>query len=284
LAELTTDPEPSVRTLAPGLPRRDRIAILSGLAGATLLAWVYLLMEVARMDAGMAAAESMGSAAMDGGMAGAMMQLRPWAAVDFALMFLMWAVMMVGMMVPSAAPMALVYAAVSRKASRQGETIAPTAVFVAGYIAMWLLFSVAATGLQWALERAALLSPMMVSTSPMLGASLLVAAGIYQMTPQKDACLRHCRSPVYFISEHWRPGLRGAFRMGLVHGAYCLGCCWLLMGILFFGGVMNLLWIGAITIFVLLEKVLPLGVTGGRVAGVALIALGVVVGFGFGAE
>ncbi len=232
------------------------------------MSWLYLWMEAARMGGSMGAA-----------MGGAMMQLRPWALADFALMFVMWAVMMVGMMVPSAAPMALVYAAVSRKASKQGKSLAPTAVFVAGYVAMWTLFSVAATGLQWGLERAALLSPMMVSTSPLLGAGLLVSAGVYQLTPFKDACLRHCRSPAYFISEHWRPGVVGAFRMGLVHGAYCLGCCWLLMGILFFGGVMNLLWVAAIASFVLLEKILPRGPMAGRVAGVALIGLGALVWF-----
>jgi predicted metal-binding membrane protein len=190
------------------------VAILCGLAGTVLIAWVYLLLEADRMEA------SMAGGAMGGGMTqamgGAMMQLRPWSAVDFALMFAMWAVMMVGMMVPSAAPMALVYAAVARKASRQGESLAPTAVFVTGYVVMWTLFSAGATLLQWGLERAALLSPMMVSTSPALGGGLLIAAGVYQLTPLKDACLRHCRSPAYFISEHWRPGRGGAFRMGLL--------------------------------------------------------------------
>jgi predicted metal-binding membrane protein len=254
--------EDSARALVRKLPRRDRIAIVAGLAGTVLVSWVYLLTEAARMDAAMG---------------DAMMQLRPWTGLDFTLMFVMWAVMMVGMMLPSAAPMALIYAAVSRKASSQGESLAPTAVFVAGYLVMWTLFSAGATGLQWGLERAALLSPMMVSTSPLLGGALLVAAGLYQMTPLKDACLRHCRSPAYFISEHWRPGVSGAFRMGLIHGAYCLGCCWLLMGILFFGGVMNLLWIAAIAIFVLLEKILPVGPVAGRVAGVALIGLGALV-------
>lgn len=255
--------EASARALVRKLPRRDSIAIVGGLAGVTLLSWIYLLLELARMDGAMAG--------------GAMMQLRPWAPVDFALMFAMWAVMMVGMMVPSATPMVLVYAAVARKASSQGELLAPTVVFVAGYVVMWTLFSAGATLLQWGLERAALLSPTMVSTSPLLGGALLVAAGLYQMTPMKDACLKHCRSPVYFISDNWRPGVGGAFRMGWLHGAYCLGCCWLLMGILFFGGVMNLLWIAAITIFVLLEKLLPAGRAGGRIAGGALMALGMAV-------
>ncbi len=142
------------------------------------------------------------------------------------------------------------------------------------YVAMWTLFSVGATLAQWALDRAALLSPMTMTTSPKLGAAFLVAAGVYQLTPYKDVCLKHCRAPAHFIAEHWRPGALGAFRMGLAHGAYCLGCCWLLMGLLFFGGVMNLLWIAAITLFVLLEKVLPLGRAGGRLAGGAMILAG----------
>jgi predicted metal-binding membrane protein len=148
---------------------------------------------------------------------------------------------------------------------------------MAGYIAIWTAFSLAATLAQWGLERAALLSPMMVSTSPVLGAALLIGAGVYQMTPYKDSCLKHCREPARFISEHWRPGASGAFVMGAEHGLYCLGCCWILMGLLFFGGVMNLLWIAAITLFVLLEKVLPFGAQGGRIAGAALIALGCLV-------
>ena len=166
---------------------------------------------------------------------------------------------MTGMMLPSATPATLVYTAVARKAAREGTPVAPVAAFVTGYLFMWTLFSLGATLAQWGLERAALLSPMLVSTSPVLGASLLIAAGVYQLTPWKEACLEHCQSPVQFISQHWRSGGWGAFRMGLEHGAFCLGCCWVLMGLLFFGGVMNLVWIAGITLFVLLEKVLPFG-------------------------
>jgi predicted metal-binding membrane protein len=212
--------------------------------------------------------------AMEPGAMDAAMGIRPWGARDWWLMFAMWAVMMVGMMVPSAAPMALVYAMVARKAARAGTPLAPTAVFVGGYVAAWTAFSAAATAAQWALDQAALLSPMLVTTSPALGAGLLVAAGAYQLTPLKQACLEHCRAPARFFAEHWRPGLTGAFAMGLSHGAFCLGCCWVLMGLLFFGGVMNLLWIAGITAFVLLEKVAPRGLLGGRVAGVAMIAAG----------
>jgi predicted metal-binding membrane protein len=208
---------------------------------------------------------------------GSMMTLRPWTSLDFTLTFAMWTVMMVGMMVPSATPTALIYAAVARKAARQGAVLAPTIIFVSGYVAVWTVFSLLATVIQWGLERAALLSPMMASTSPSLGAALLVGAGVYQLTPMKAACLRHCRAPAQFISEHWRPGRAGAFQMGIIHGAYCLGCCWILMGLLFFGGVMNLLWIAAITITVLAEKVLPFGNWAGRIAGAAAVAVGVAV-------
>jgi len=235
------------------LPGRDRAFVLAGVAGISVLAWAWLL----AMPAG-----------------GDMMSMRAWGAADFWLMFLMWAVMMVGMMVPSAAPMVLMYAAVVRKAERQGAVLAPTAVFVAGYVLAWTLFSVAATLAQWGLDRAALLSPMMVSTSPVLGGLLLIGAGVYQLTPWKDACLEHCRAPARFMAEHWRPGVAGALRMGMQHGFFCLGCCWVLMGLLFFGGVMNLLWIAAITLFVLLEKMLPTGARAGRFAGVALVSLG----------
>jgi predicted metal-binding membrane protein len=204
----------------------------------------------------------------------ALMGLHPWTPAHFGMMFTMWAIMMVGMMLPSATPTTLVYTAVARKAAREGMSVAPVAAFVAGYLFMWTLFSLAATVAQWGLERAALLSPMMVSSSPFLGGGLLIGAGVYQLTPYKDACLEHCRSPAHFIAAHWRPGIPGALRMGIEHGAYCLGCCWVLMGLLFFGGVMNLLWIAAITLFVLLEKLLPYGAGGGRWAGIGMILAG----------
>lgn len=208
----------------------------------------------------------------------AMLQVKPWAAADWAMMLAMWIIMMVGMMLPSATPMILIYAAIARKAARDGSPLAPTVVFATGYIVMWGLFSVFATISQWALDQAALLSPMMVSTSPLLGAGLVIAAGIYQLTPLKDACLDHCRAPARFISEHWRPGFRGAFRMGAEHGLYCLGCCWLLMGLLFFGGVMSLAWIAGLTVFVLVEKLLPFPSGVARVGGLTLIAVGAALG------
>lgn len=253
--------------LVSSLPRRDRIVIICALAATTLLAWAYLVAVASNM-AGMAAMDTMAS-----NMAG-MVQIKPWTGTDFGAMVLMWIIMMIGMMVPTAAPMTLIYAAVARKAATQGTTLAPAAFFVSGYIVIWSVFSVVATVAQWGLEQAALLSPMMVLTSPGLGAGLLIAAGLYQMTPMKDACLRHCRSPVHFISHGWKPGAFGALRMGLEHGLYCLGCCWILMGLLFLGGVMSLMWIAGIAVFVLLEKILPFGLRGGRLAGVGMVLTG----------
>jgi predicted metal-binding membrane protein len=243
------------------LRRSDRLTILSGFAGVTAVAWIYLAVEVPRM--------SMAYAMQS------MVQMRQWTIAVFGVTLLMWTVMMVAMMVPTAAPMTLVYAAVARKATKQGAPVAPTIVFVAGYVLMWSLFSIAATAAQASLDRLALLSPAIRSASPSLGGVLLAAAGVYQLTPLKRSCLQHCRAPAHFISQHWRSGAAGALRMGLEHGAYCLGCCWILMGLLFVGGVMNLLWVAAIAAFIMLEKTIPFGETGGRLVGTAMILTGV---------
>jgi len=244
------------------LPQRDTIAIVSGLIGVIVLAWAYLF----HLESGMREIETSG--------VGRVMQFHPWNGTDFAFMFLMWSVMMIGMMLPSAAPITLLYAGMARKANRQGTPIAPTSAFVSGYLVMWGLFSIAATLAQFGLHQAALLSPMMMTNSQTLGAGLFLVAGLYQLTPWKNVCLEHCRSPTSFIAHHWRTGSTGAFRMGLEHGIYCLGCCWALMGLLFFGGVMNLLWIAGLTIFVFLEKVFPFGAWGGRLAGVGMLVVG----------
>ncbi|MDH3504514.1 MAG: DUF2182 domain-containing protein [Nitrospirota bacterium] len=235
--------------------------ILSGLIGVIVLAWTYVMYLWATMPV------------MNADVPGAIMPLHPWVPVDFVFVFLMWAVMMVGMMLPSAVPMTLLYAGMVRKAGRQSTPMAPTGAFVAGYLALWSVFSVAATVVQWGLHEAAMLSSMMVARSQVLGGGLLMVAGVYQLTPWKAVCLDHCRAPAHFIAEHWRPGVCGAFRLGLHHGAFCLGCCWALMGLLFVGGVMNVLWIAAITVFVFLEKVLPVGAWSARVGWVAGIGL-----------
>ena len=196
---------------------------------------------------------------------------------------------MIAMMLPSAAPMVLLHAAVTRKGLARADGAGPntpshrllltTTAFTAGYLAMWGAFSLVAVVAQWALARGELLSAMMMSTSKLLGSGLLLAAGVWQLTPFKTVCLRHCRSPISFLSTHWHPGVGGAFRMGIEHGVFCLVCCWFLMALLFYGGVMNLIWIIGLALLVLAEKVIPAGVAFGRVTGLLLIAWGVWLGF-----
>ncbi len=212
-----------------------------------------------------------------------------WTPGYALLMFSMWWLMMIAMMLPSAAPMVLLHAAVTRRGLERNEHAVPTSgphrlhstttAFIAGYLAMWGAFSLAAVIAQWGLERGELLSAMMMSTSKLLGLGLLLAAGVWQLTPLKTVCLRHCRSPISFLSTHWRPGVGGAFRMGIEHGVFCLGCCWFLMALLFYGGIMNLIWIVGLALFVLIEKVVPAGVAVGRVTGLLLIAWSVWLGF-----
>jgi predicted metal-binding membrane protein len=191
-------------------------------------------------------------------------------------MLAMWWLMMVTMMLPSAAPMILLFAALARKQAAGIAPTVPVAGFVAGYLTVWGGFSLAAVALQWTLDALALLSPEMAMASVTLGAVLLIGAGAWQFTPAKDACLRKCRSPVHFLSTHWRSGTGGAWQMGVAHGAYCLGCCWMLMLLLFYGGAMNVYWIGGLTIYVLIEKTASAGRWAGRLAGLALIAWGTV--------
>jgi predicted metal-binding membrane protein len=189
----------------------------------------------------------------------------------------MWAVMMVAMMLPSAAPITLLVANIARKRAAAGGTFgADTVLFVLGYLAVWFGFAAGATLLQWGLDEAGLLSDTMAVANRLVAAVVLVAAGIYQITPLKEACLRHCRSPLDFLLFHWREGGLGALKSGVGHGAYCLGCCWMLMALLFVGGIMNLAWIAAIALLVLIEKTLPGGAWMGRFIGAVLVAWGAV--------
>jgi predicted metal-binding membrane protein len=254
--------------------RRDRLIVAAALAALTALSWAYILWLAAVMDMG--GMNMNGFRMVPAGIGLMMPAPEPWEATEFAYVFAMWAVMMVGMMTPSAAPMVLIYARVGRQASAQGRPLAPAGWFVAGYLAAWTSFAFAATAAQWVLDRAALLDPMMASASRAFGGIVLIAAGLYQWTPLKDRCLAHCQSPLQFILRHggFRGGARGAFDLGLRHGAYCVGCCWGLMALLFVGGVMNVLWIAAISVFVLIEKVVPAGRAISRLAGLAFIAAG----------
>jgi predicted metal-binding membrane protein len=240
--------------------KRDKVVLAGSLILIAALAWIYIAF-VANAD-------------MAGMPTDMVMPFRPWTELDFALMFVMWSVMMVGMMLPSAAPAILLFAAFTRRQREQGHVMAPAGAFVAGYLIAWTIFSLGATLLQWGLEALALVSPMMIATSPVLGGGLLIAAGLYQWTPVKHVCLAHCRAPLDFVARRFRPGVGGALRMGMEHGAFCVGCCWALMGLLFFAGVMNLVWVALIAIFVLLEKIAPFGAQSGRLSGLLLIATG----------
>ena len=249
--------------VAENVLRRDRIIVLSGLAAITALSWVYVLSVASDMRN------------MEMGAEMAMPRMQAWGVADFALTFSMWAVMMVAMMTPSAAPMILMFAGVNRKRRQQQRPYVSTSVFLLSYLMAWAGFSVLATTAQWGLHAVSLLSPMMATTSPVIGSVLLLAAGIYQWTPLKHVCLTKCRSPLGFVLNEWREGRLGALLMGLKHGVYCIGCCWSLMALLLVAGVMNLLWVAAIAGFVLLEKVAPAGDRLGRVAGVVLVGWGV---------
>jgi predicted metal-binding membrane protein len=240
------------------LLRRDRAVVLLALGGVTAVSWLYLL----------GVRQYMATQTMDD-MPGMVM---PFVAL---WVFAMWWVMMLGMMLPAAAPMILTFDAVQRRRQERAQAHVPTTMFVAGYLLVWGLFSVAATAAQWALQQAALLSPMLAPVSPVLGGMLFVLAGIYQFSPLKHACLSHCRSPFAFVLNHWRDGRTGALRMGAGHGLYCLGCCWALMALLFAIGVMNFTGIIGLAVLVFVEKLLPAGVWFARIGGGAMVALGI---------
>lgn len=243
--------------------RSDRLVVALSLAGVVALAWLYLWWEAASMHAGDPSSMAMA--------------LPPMPRMDPAVLgltFVMWIVMMAGMMLPSAAPTILFYGAMVRKHAERGSVYPAVWVFTSGYLLLWTGFSLAAVLLQVALEHAALLTSTMASASNVLNGALLAAAGVYQLTPLKDLCLNKCRNPVHFFMTHWRPGKAGALRMGIALGAYCLGCCWMLMLLLFVVGVMDLAWVALIAAFVFVEKLLPGGRLTSRLAGVTLIVVG----------
>jgi predicted metal-binding membrane protein len=183
--------------------------------------------------------------------------------------------MMIGMMLPSAAPMILTFATVNASRRARAQPWVPTALFAEGYVLAWGGFSIAATLAQWGLESVALVSPMAMSvTSARLGGVLFLAAGLYQLTPLKRACLIACRSPFDFVVNRWRDGAAGALRMGLEHGLSCLGCCWVLMALLFVFGAMNLVWVALLAVAVLVEKLLPFGEWTARIGGLLLMGWG----------
>jgi predicted metal-binding membrane protein len=245
--------------------RRDRLVVALALVLVAGLAWAWLLAG-AGMDTGDAAMPGMGHDAM---------AEAPWSAAFAALMLAMWWIMMLAMMLPSASPMILLFAAINRKQRERGGACTSTAAFATGYVMVWGGFSAVAVALQWAFEHAGLFPGPMAGAEGTLGGPLLIAAGLYQLTPLKHACLARCRSPAHFLSEHWRGGTGGAVRMGVTHGAFCVGCCWFLMLLLFVGGLMNLAWVAGLAVLVLLEKTVPAGHWLARGSGVILVSVGV---------
>jgi predicted metal-binding membrane protein len=250
---------------------RDRRLIAAALAALVIVAWSYLLVLSRQMgdDASMSSMAGMpnmpGMPGMDGDTGGATSSL--------ALTVLMWWTMMIGMMVPSAAPMILLFGNVQRRQLAAESPKLRVASFTAGYLSVWGAFSVLAASAQIALTSLALLAPVDLTVTTWLGVVLVALAGVYQLTPLKNACLRRCRSPAEFLASHWQRGNAGALRMGALHGAYCVGCCWLLMGLLFVVGIMNLVWVAVIAAFVLIEKLVPQGETTAKINGFALLAL-----------
>ena len=243
-------PSPAERRPIERILARDRLIVLVSLLAVAGLSWLWLLRAPMRHATDV------------------------WTAAYLLPTFLMWALMMVAMMLPSAAPMILLHARFARGAMPAGA-LASTALFALAYLAIWLLFSLAAALAQGWLVASGPMSAMALAVGDrQLAGGMLVLAGLYQLTPLKRACLDHCRSPLSVIMSEWREGPGGAFLMGLRHGAYCTGCCWILMALLFVAGVMNLLWIAMIAVFVLVEKAAPQGQWVGRVAGLALIVAG----------
>jgi predicted metal-binding membrane protein len=248
--------------------RRDRLVVLAAVLAIAVLAWVYLVRMARDMAAPMATMPVMPEMVMPG------VAPPTWDAGHLAMLVVMWAVMMVGMMLPSAAPVILLQAAIDRRRQPAAAPYVATTLFALGYLVTWTGFSLLAALAQWTLAGLGLLSEAMSPASAVLGGLLLAAAGAYQLSPLKDVCLSHCRSPLHFLVHRRRAGPLGPLRMGLEHGAYCVGCCWLLMALLFVLGVMNLLWVATLAAFILLEKVVPRGDLLGRAAGALMLAGG----------
>lgn len=239
---------------------RDRTVVVAGLALVTLVSWAYLVYLARKMNV-----EPMADMAMPSS--------RAWTLPDILYLFVMWSIMMVAMMVPSVSPLILTFLKADKR-DGTGSRVPSATILLGGYLTVWIGFSLLAAYLQWLLHSVALLSPMMVGTSDLLGGVIMVGAGMYQVTPVKRACLTHCRSPVAFLSMAWRPGKWGAFRLGIRHGAYCVACCSVLMMLLFVAGVMNLFWVATITVLVLVEKSFRRGDVIGLLAGIVLMVAG----------
>jgi predicted metal-binding membrane protein len=200
-----------------------------------------------------------------------------WTWTDFVLLFIMWFVMMIAMMTPSVTPLVLIFTLINRRRQKRQNPFVRSSYLLSGYFVVWAAFSLFATLLQWLLQQFSLLNPEMITTSKILGGIILILAGVFQFTSLKYSCLHYCRTPVSFIHQYWKEGKSGALRMGIQNGIYCLGCCWILMILLFVSGIMNILWIAIISFFVLIEKVLSSAKVISSIAGISLIAYGIIV-------
>ncbi|MHB8733542.1 MAG: DUF2182 domain-containing protein [bacterium] len=240
------------------LPSRDAAVVVAGVAGLTALAWLDLVRIASGMAKGM-------------GMAMTISAPVPWMIDDLLANGVMWSIMMVAMMLPSATPMLLLFSGAQRTRRATGQIAVPAGLFAAGFVLVWLGLSWCAAGMQWTFQAFLVLSPQLAVTRFPLAIAFLIVAGVYQFTPLKHACLARCQSPLGFLMTQWREGPGGALRMGARYGAYCVGCCWTLMGLLFVVGIMNMLWIVLLAIFVLIEKLVVRGPWLARVTGVALI-------------
>jgi len=240
------------------MPTIERGLVIGGALAVAAAGWAYLVLGESSMASGMFGMPGMGG----------------WGVADYLLAVVMWAAMMTGMMLPSAVPVLLIYQGVTRRSRDLERRAGSTVAFGLGYLVVWSAFSFVAAALQGLLAAVSATTLDSVAT-PWLGAGLLATAGLYQLSPQKQACLSHCRGPLDFLARHWRLGELGALQMGVWHGAYCIGCCWALMALLFVFGVMNLAWVAVLAVFVALEKVLPFG-NAVRIAGGALLLAGAV--------
>jgi len=247
--------------------KSDRLILYTGILIITALAWAYMF----HLDNEMKN--------MDMSMVHLMPSMHMWGLKQFVLMFVMWVVMMVAMMLPSTAPTVIIFANVYRKRKNEGKPFVPVGFFLVGYFTIWGAFSLAATTTQWMLHKATLLSPMMISTSPFFGGTVLLSAGLFQFTPFKYSCLNRCRNPLDLLIDKWQEGNYGAYIMGIKIGYFCVGCCWMLMALLFVAGVMNLLWVAFIALFVLVEKVLPYPIWTSRLGGILLVLSGLLMLF-----
>ncbi|MDF0749161.1 DUF2182 domain-containing protein [Marinobacter sp. 71-i] len=240
----------------------ERVLVAASLVVLTLLAWAYL-----------ATGDSSGGMAMP--MSGA--EANGWNLHLLNLSVIMWAVMMVAMMLPGAAPMIMTYIRVYQRRIASQRAMAPTWVFIAGYLVVWTSFGITAAVTQWALHQTTLLSSAMGHVGPLSGAALLIVAGAFQFSHLKQACLGKCQSPLGFLMTEWREGLAGAFIMGARHGVFCAGCCWALMLLMFVGGVMSLAWMIGLALYFLAEKLVPWPRLFSHATGVILMVSGVLV-------